>query len=215
MLFQLLYQGQYAVFALIVITLIISLTFHEYAHAAAATVLGDNTPKMQNRLNINPINHIDPMGLLFVCLAGFGYAKPVMTNPRNFKSKHAMPLVAVAGPAMNLLLAFITINVFFIGQNAGVAWFSEPGPVQFFFRLAQINLVLMLFNMIPIGPLDGHYILQHVLPTHLSYKYQQFNNQYGMHVLMGLVLLSIAGLPIFSQIFSLATNMMMKLAIFA
>ena len=83
----LLYSQQYAVFALIIISLIISLTFHEFAHAASAKMLGDNTAQRLGRLNINPFAHIDPMGLLLVVLVGFGYAKPVPTNPANYTGK--------------------------------------------------------------------------------------------------------------------------------
>ena len=81
---QLFYSQQYALFVLIIVTLIISLTFHEFAHAASAKLLGDDTAQRMGRLNINPIAHIDPIGLLMVVLVGFGYAKPVPTNPNNY-----------------------------------------------------------------------------------------------------------------------------------
>ena len=213
---QLLYSQQYALFVLIIVTLVISLTFHEFAHAASAKLLGDDTAQRLGRLNINPIAHIDPMGLLMVVLVGFGYAKPVPTNPNNYVGKWAKwgtPLVAAAGPAMNLLLAFITINVYFAGVNSGNTWFTQPGPETFFFFLASINLLLMLFNLIPLGPLDGHYILGHFLPGKLSGIYLEYNRRYGHFLFLGLILLSILGVPIFSKLLSTAYAILPKLVI--
>lgn len=207
----LLQNQQYALFIIIVICLIISLTFHEFAHAASAKLLGDDTAQRLDRLNINPIKHIDPMGLAMVVLVGFGYAKPVPTNPSNFTSKWSIPLVALAGPAMNLLLAFITINVFAAGLQSGSLWFAEPGPRMFFERLATINLLLMLFNLIPLGPLDGHYILGHLLPENLSRVYLEYNRRYGHFVFLGLILLSIAGIPIFNKLMSAVYAILPKL----
>ncbi len=210
---SILQQQQYAVFVIIIIALIISLTFHEFAHAASAKYFGDDTAQRLGRLNINPIAHIDPIGLLMVVLVGFGYAKPVPTNPRNFNSKWAMPLIAAAGPAMNLLLAFITINVFVFGVNSGIAWFSEPGPEYFFKLLARINLLLMLFNLIPLGPLDGHYILGHFLPHNAAMKYHEYNSKYGHYAFLGLILLSIAGIPIFFALMNLSNTILPYLII--
>lgn len=211
---NLLQQQQYALFALIIIALVISLTFHEFGHAASARYFGDDTAQRLGRLNINPLAHIDPMGLLMVILVGFGYAKPVPTNPRNFNSKWAMPLIAAAGPAMNLLLAFITINIYVFGVKSGNDWFSTPGPEYFFILLARINLLLMLFNLIPLGPLDGHYILGYFLPHNMAVKYHEFNGRYGHYVFLGLILLSIAGLPIFSGLMNMAAQMIPYLIIF-
>lgn len=210
----LLTSQQYALFLLIVIALVISLTFHEFGHAASAKYFGDDTAQRAGRLNINPLAHIDPMGLLMVVLVGFGYAKPVPTNPRNFTTRWATPLVAAAGPAMNLLLAFITINIYGYGVTNGIGWFSESGPQYFFILLARINLLLMLFNLIPLGPLDGHYILAHLLPRHLAIRYLEFNGRYGHFVFLGLILLSVAGLPIFTGLMSTAGDILPYLSIF-
>lgn len=210
---QLLANQQYALFALIIITLIISLTFHEFGHAASAKLLGDDTAQRMGRLNVNPVAHIDPVGLLMVVLVGFGYAKPVPTNPNNFTSKWGTPLVAAAGPAMNLLLAFIAINVYFIGVNSGNPWFAEAGPKTFFIFLASINLLLMLFNLIPLGPLDGHYILGHFLPGRLANIYLDYNRRYGHYLFLGLILLSILGIPIFSKLMSVARSILPMLVV--
>lgn len=214
---QLLYSQQYALFVLIIITLIISLTFHEFGHAASAKLFGDDTAQRLGRLNINPIAHIDPMGLLMVVLVGFGYAKPVPTNPNNYTGKWGRkwgtPLVAAAGPAMNLLLAFITINIYFAGVKSGNVWFTQEGPQTFFFFLASINLLLMLFNLIPLGPLDGHYILGHFLPGKLANTYLEYNSRYGHYLFLGLILVSILGVPIFSKLMSVANSILPKLVI--
>jgi Zn-dependent protease len=210
---QLLYSQQYALFALIIITLIISLTFHEFGHAASAKLLGDDTAQRMGRLNINPVSHIDPIGLLMVVLVGFGYAKPVPTNPNNFTGRWGIPLVAAAGPAMNLLIAFIAINVYFFGVNSGNPWFSEAGPRTFFVFLASINLLLMLFNLIPLGPLDGHYILGYFLPDKLASVYLEYNQRYGHYLFLGLILLSILGIPIFSRLMDLAYGILPMLVI--
>jgi len=209
----LLASGQYALVILLIICLIISLTFHEYGHALAAKLLGDDTAQRLGRLSINPIVHIDPIGLAMVVLVGFGYAKPVPTNPNNFTKSWGMPAVAIAGPVMNLILAFITINIYFLGVKSGNPWFSEQGPQTFFIILASINLLLMLFNLIPIGPLDGHYILGHFLPGKLSSMYLEYNRRYGHFLFLGLILLSIAGLPIFSKLMGLANSLLTKLVV--
>lgn len=210
---SLLQQQQYALFILIIIALVISLTFHEFGHAASAKYFGDDTAERMGRLNINPLAHIDPMGLLMVVLVGFGYAKPVPTNPRNFNSKWATPLIAAAGPAMNLLLAFITINILVLGKKSGIDWFSTPGPEYFFILLARINLLLMLFNLIPLGPLDGHYILGYFLPHNIAMKYHEFNGKYGHFVFLGLILLSVAGIPIFSRLMDISAKIIPYLII--
>lgn len=211
---NLLLNQQYALFALIIIALIISLTFHEFGHAVSAKYFGDDTAERLGRLNVNPLSHIDPIGLLMVVLVGFGYAKPVPTDPTKFNSKYAMPLIALAGPTMNLLLAFITINIYVFGASTGSPWFNSVGPQTFFQYLAIINLLLMLFNLIPLGPLDGHYILAYLLPHNAARKYLEFNQRFGHFVFLGLILLSIAGLPIFSWLIGIAGKIIPYLLIF-
>ncbi len=197
----LLQNGQYQVFILLIIALVLSLSFHEFGHAIVAKWQGDDTAQRAGRLTINPLAHIDPLGLLMVVLVGFGYAKPVPTDPRNFKSRVSDLYVAAAGPCMNLLLAFVTWNVFLLLQAGG--W-DNPGGQVFFTLLAQINLLLMLFNLIPLGPLDGHYILPHFLPKQMAYQYRVFNARFGTVVFLGLIVLSIMGLPIFSYLAEMA-----------
>lgn len=203
---NLLLQGQVEIFIMIMIAVVISLSFHEFGHAWTAKYFGDNTAERMGRLTINPIAHIDPMGLLMVAFIGFGYAKPVPTDPRNFNSHMASLWVSAAGPGMNLVLAFVAINLQVLGATGQIEILSSAGPQIFLSYMAFINLILMLFNLLPIGPLDGHYILPYFLSRDNAVKYLRWNEQYGTMLLMGLVLLSIVGVPIFSFLMRLAQN---------
>ena len=205
---QLLAEQQYSLFILIIISLTISLTFHEYGHGIIAKLFGDNTAENAGRLTLNPIAHIDPMGLLMVVLIGFGYAKPVPTNPANYKSFWGTLFVAAAGPAMNLLVAIVTINVYVIGIQLGWEIFSGEGAQFFFNYLTLINLLLMLFNLIPIGPLDGHYILPYFLPRKLAQGYYYYNQRFGTYALLGLVFLNLMGLPLFDNIWNIGQSLL-------
>lgn len=205
---QLLFQQQYALFILIMIALIISLTFHEYGHAIVAKLYGDDTAQKAGRLTLNPVAHIDPGGLMMVVLVGFGYAKPVPTNPANFSSHWGTLWVSAAGPAMNLLVAIITINFYIVGLQAGWSLFEGEGPRFFFIFLAKINLLLMLFNLIPIGPLDGHYILPYFLPRSLAMRYLYYNQRYGVYALFALIALSLVGVPIFKTVWNIGESLL-------
>ncbi|MCH6564398.1 MAG: site-2 protease family protein [Proteobacteria bacterium] len=205
---QLLFQQQYALFILIMIALIISLTFHEYGHAIVAKLYGDDTAQKAGRLTLNPVAHIDLGGLMMVVLVGFGYAKPVPTNPANFSSRWATLWVSAAGPGMNLLVAIITINFYILGLQAGWSLFEGQGPQFFFIFLAKINLLLMLFNLIPIGPLDGHYILPYFLPRSLAMRYLYYNQRYGVYALFALIALSLIGVPILTTVLSIGNSLL-------
>lgn len=205
---HLLADGRVALFLLILIALVLSLCLHEFGHALAAKLYGDDTAQKAGRLTLNPIPHIDPMGLLMVVLIGFGYAKPVPTDPRNFKSRSGDVVVSAAGPAMNLVLAVVSINLYLLGLQSGFASLAQPGPQFFFVYLAQINLLLMVFNLIPLGALDGHYILPYFLPSQLALRYRYYNARYGNLLLLGLVALSIMGFPIFQYVFSVSERLL-------
>ncbi len=198
---SLLSQGQYELFVLLLVSIVLSLAIHEFGHAYVAKVQGDRTAEVAGRLTLNPLAHVDVFGLLMVIVVGFGYAKPVPTDPRNFKSRYSTLWVAAAGPLMNLVLAFISVNVlFFLLANGDL----EAGPSTFLALLAQINILLMLFNLVPVGPLDGHYILPYFLPRKAAYQYQVLNLKYGTLLLLGLIVLSIGGIPIFKYLLGLA-----------
>jgi len=194
---QLLFHGQIQLFVVILVAIIFSLTLHEFGHAASARMLGDDTAQRQGRLTLNPMSHIDPMGLLMVVLVGFGYARPVPISPGRLKGRWKAAAVAAAGPLMNLLLAVLAINLLVWAASTN-AFELTPPRVQALTIMAQINLLLMFFNLLPLGPLDGHYIFSWFLPAGLRTRYDVFNDRHGTQVFLALILLSIIGVPIFS-----------------
>ncbi len=211
---ELLMQGYYLLFALILFCLVFSLTFHEYGHGIMAKYFGDRTAEFAGRLTLNPIPHIDPMGLLMVIMIGFGFARPVPTDPRNYNSRWGIFFVAAAGPLMNLLLAFLSVNLYGLGLILGWPLFDGQAANIFFVYLANINMLLMLFNLIPIGPLDGHYLLPYFLPTRMSRYYQYYNDRYGHWVLLSIIALSLMGVPIFQNIMGLSQSMLRFIILF-
>ncbi|MDH5432306.1 MAG: site-2 protease family protein [Gammaproteobacteria bacterium] len=211
---KLLFDGQVNLFIIYLIAIIISLTFHEFGHALVAKIYGDDTPQRMGRLTLNPVPHIDPMGLLMVAVIGFGYARPVQTNPRNYNSRYAPLWIAAAGPGMNLLLAFICINLQVGAWFFGIDALLGAGPQKFLQFMAFINLLLMLFNLLPIGPLDGHYILPYFMQRENAIKYDRWNAQYGHLVFLSLVVLSLMGLPIFTFLLDVAGYIASYLIIF-
>lgn len=142
------------------------------------------------------------MGLLMVIMVGVGYAKPVPFDPRKLKSVWGIAGVAIAGPIANLIIAFVALNVFVYGLEAGWNFFNSETGKSFFIILIRVNLLLMLFNMIPLGVLDGHHILPYFLPKTLAQKYRTLNAQYGMYALIGILLLSVVGVPVLGFIHS-------------
>lgn len=207
-------QGQIIAFVLILFSLIFSLTFHEYGHGIVAKYFGDRTAELQGRLTLNPIPHIDPMGLLMVVLIGFGFAKPVPTDPRNYSSRWGIFFVAAAGPMMNLLLAFFSANLYGLGLKMGIPLFEGQVANVFFYYLANINMLLMLFNLIPIGPLDGHYLLPYFLPDKMARYFQYYNDRYGHWVLLSIIALSLMGVPIFQNLLSLSQALLRYIILF-
>ena len=204
----LIYNGQYLVFALLLAALVLSLSCHEFGHAFVAKLCGDDTAERAGRMTLNPIAHIDPLGLAMVVLVGFGYAKPVPTDSRYFRVPRADLWVAAAGPAMNLLLAALAWNAFLLLRSADVAFAFGDGATTGVVLLVQINLLLMLFNLIPLGPLDGHYILPHFLPERLARLYRDYNARFGVWALLGLILVSLLGVPVFSTLMSWAAALL-------
>jgi len=211
---DLIMQGRIDIFIMLLIAIVISLSFHEFGHAWMAKHFGDNTAERMGRLTLNPVAHIDPMGLLMVAVIGFGYAKPVPTDPRNFNSPKASLWISAAGPGMNLILAFIFINLLVASKVYQIDFLTTAGPQIFLQYIALINIILMLFNLLPIGPLDGHYILPYFLSREYAYKYVRWNAQYGSMALFGLIGLSMLGVPIFSFLMNFARNVAQFLIIF-
>lgn len=174
-----------------VITLIVALTVHELAHAVVADQLGDDTPRRQGRITINPSAHLDVVGSIMFLLVGFGWAKPVMVNPFNLRGdpRSSMAIVAVAGPLSNLVLAIlgaIPLRLYRMG--------FLPLPVSIVetaFALLTIfvflNLFLLFFNLIPIAPLDGSKILKAFVSPKVAYQIEEFEQRYGMIVFLVIV----------------------------
>lgn len=149
---------------------IVAITFHEFAHAFAADKLGDDTPRRQGRLNLNPLSHIDPIGFFMLIFVHFGWGKPVEINPTNFNRKRSMSaqeaVVALAGPVMNILIAIIlTIVLFAINAFAPTFVISQIGVlVVLTLQMAiSVNIGLGVFNLVPLPPLDGSKVLMHFL----------------------------------------------------
>ena len=180
--------------------LILSVVVHEFAHGWVAQRQGDNTAAMLGRLTLNPLPHIDPVGSVLVpgllaLLPGviiLGWAKPVPVNPRNFRNyKRGDILVSLAGVTANLILALLLALVLAIVVRVGgpVTAGSLGGILVAMLQYGVIiNIVLMLFNLIPIPPLDGSHLLYHALPPELGARYREFG-RYGFFVLLALMYL--------------------------
>lgn len=189
------------------LTLIIAFTIHEFAHAWTATMYGDETPRLNGRLTLNPISHLDPIGSLMLLIAGFGWAKPVPVNPYALErhSRSAYMWVSFAGPLSNLLLAILAAIPFRLGLlSIGYAFIPNdyilPTQEQFLFEFITINLLLMLFNLIPIAPLDGEKILAYLLPPSIARSYETLR-PYGPLLLMVVIfVLPFVGIDILGMI---------------
>lgn len=177
-----------------ILTLLIAFTFHELAHAWSAVQLGDDTPERMGRLTLNPLAHLDPIGSLLLIVAGFGWAKPVQVNPYNLRNgpQLGMAIVAAAGPFANLVMALLAALPFRLGLVSLSAQGSISGllptPASFLIDFIFLNLVLMLFNLIPIAPLDGSKILRGFAPRELDRTLASLE-PWGPFLLMALVFL--------------------------
>ncbi|WP_042463680.1 site-2 protease family protein [Neobacillus dielmonensis] len=170
----------------VAITLIFAFTFHEFAHAFVAYKFGDMTAKNQGRLTINPIKHLDPIGTILIFIAGFGWARPVPVNRFFFKKPRlAGVLVSVVGPLSNLLLACIG---FIIGYGVNRFGAGTSDNFMLFINIfINLNIVLFIFNLIPLPPLDGYRIIEDLMPNDIRSKMTQYE-QYGMLIFLILVI---------------------------
>ena len=194
---------------------LIAITFHEFAHGLAAYKLGDNTAKMEGRLSLNPLDHLDPIGTLMLLFAGFGWGKPVHVNPSNYTRKISMEkgeaIVSLAGPLMNIILAILfTIIYFAIYKFAGVGFItSTMGSVLMLLISAtiSINIGLGVFNLIPLPPLDGSKIIMPFLPYNAKQWFR--NNEQIFYIIFVVIWITgIASMIISPAISVISTGIM-------
>ncbi len=181
--------------------LLIAIVMHEFAHGIVAYWNGDNTAKLAGRLNVNPVKHFDPIGFLMLALVGFGWAKPVPIDPRQFRDyKKGMITVSIAGVLCNFLIAFVATGLFalylFATKNAvlnSMEMYSAGYYAFYYFAyllqyIVLINLTLMAFNLIPVYPLDGFRLVETLAKP--DNRYVAFNYRYGSFLLLGILVLS-------------------------
>ncbi|MGW6662586.1 MULTISPECIES: site-2 protease family protein [Peribacillus] len=172
----------------VIVSLLIAFTVHEFSHAYVAYKFGDPTAKNEGRVTLNPISHLDPIGTLLILIAGFGWARPVPVNRFHFKNpKLAGVLVSFAGPFSNLLVAILGFLIFYGLLAAGVGP-DLPLFVQPFFEvLINLNILLFVFNLLPLPPLDGYRIVQDLVSADLRAKMTQYE-QYGSLIFLILII---------------------------
>lgn len=172
----------------VAITLMIAFTVHEFAHAFVAYKFGDPTAKNQGRITLNPLKHLDPFGTILIFIAGFGWARPVPVNRFFFKNPRlAGILVSVAGPVSNLIMAVLGYMVWFILLKLGIAANLSSAVPDFFNIFIHLNLVLFVFNLLPLPPLDGYRIIEDLAPANIRPKLTQYES-YGTLIFLILVI---------------------------
>src|ERR671913_1915788 len=177
-------------FVAFVIAVIVGFTLHEFSHAAVASLLGDQTARSQGRLTLNPIPHLDPLGSIAIILAGLGWARPVPVNPAALRSRRlGEVMVSLAGPAANFVVALVSVIALRIAYPATGLTFDVPFSLQLLYTLVAVNVLLGVFNLLPIPPLDGSTLLSIVLPPSRQ-NIVRFLEQYGIFLLLGLLILA-------------------------
>lgn len=170
----------------VIVAFVVAITIHEAAHALAATWLGDDLPRLQGRLTLNPMRHLDPLGTLMIAIASFGWGRPVLVNPYRlrFGVNRGMALVALAGPASNVVLAAAITPL--------TRQFIDTSPddtiTLALVVIVQLNILLAAFNLLPVPPLDGFSVLVGVAPQPLADRLNELR-RYGPYLLIGIFLL--------------------------
>lgn len=172
----------------VAITLMIAFSLHEFAHAYVAYKFGDMTAKNQGRLTLNPMQHLDPLGTLFIFIAGFGWARPVPVNRYFFKKPRlAGVLVSIAGPISNLLLVILAYLIWYILMAMGITTGLPTFVVDFLNIFISLNVLLFIFNLLPFPPLDGYRIIEDLAPVDIRAKMTQYE-QFGALIFLIIVL---------------------------
>ncbi len=195
--------------------ILIAISIHEYGHALAAYKMGDNTAQAQGRLTLNPIKHLDPIGFLCLLIFRFGWAKPVPVNPRNFSNpRRDDMIVSLAGVGMNLITSIVFIFIMKIGIQTGfLNNLGYTGQILYnmLYGAAYINIGLMVFNLIPIPPLDGHHVVQDIV----GFKAVKFYHEYAQYIRIALIILLFTGflgrfiVPLIRGIYGFLFNIIM------
>ncbi|OGY08202.1 MAG: hypothetical protein A2782_00280 [Candidatus Blackburnbacteria bacterium RIFCSPHIGHO2_01_FULL_43_15b] len=186
-------------------TLLVAITIHEFAHAFVADRLGDPTPRSQGRLTLNPLAHLDPIGTIMLILFRFGWGKPVQFDPYNLENpRRDAALISAAGPASNVLMAILAA----LASRVAITQDAPAIVTTFLVLLIQYNLLLAVFNLIPVHPMDGGKVLVGLLPRDIAYDVDRTLNQYGF-VLLLLLVLPIFGQPLIWTIIGPTLNLLL------
>lgn len=192
-------------FVIWAIVLVIAITVHEFAHAYAADRLGDPTPRSQGRLTLNPLAHLDPLGTVALLIFHFGWGKPVQFDPYNLRDpRRDSAIISLAGPASNIVLAVV---ISLLLNNLALS----PLLIAICSSLITINIILAIFNLVPVYPLDGEKILLALLPPRLATEYSGVMRQYGTIILILMIFPIFGYSPIsalITPIISFVTNLL-------
>lgn len=180
-----------ALFAIYALIFVVAIGLHEWGHAFVADRCGDPTPRSQGRVTLNPIAHLDPMGTIAILFFGFGWGKPVMVQPTLFRNKRWDDIkVSAAGVTMNLVQAIVYGLLF---RGLAMRGLLDETSAKILAMGLGTNVMLMVFNLIPIGPLDGASIVKNLLPLRQAYEFEQFNRSWGMLLMFVLLFTGAAG----------------------
>ncbi|MBI4059401.1 site-2 protease family protein [Candidatus Microgenomates bacterium] len=184
-----------------ILALLSAITIHEFSHALMADKLGDPTPRLQGRLTLNPLAHLDPLGTILLFLVHFGWGKPVQFDPYNLANpRRDAAIISFAGPASNLILAAIL---------ALIAR-TNPQALLILVPFIQLNVVLAIFNLIPIHPLDGGKVLVGLLDPKTASEVDRFMSHYGLIILL-ILIFPLFGAPLISSILSPILNLILNI----
>ncbi len=187
------------------IALLVAVTIHEFSHSLIADRLGDPTPRINDRLTLNPLAHLDPVGTLMLLLVGFGWGKPVPIDPYNLENpRRDSALISLAGPASNLILATILSLINGLVSYSFISLFLYP--------IIVLNVTLAIFNLLPFPPLDGSKILLGFLPADFASEWEEIFNRYGIIIIFFLIF-PFSGQSLVFQIISPIINFIVNILI--